>query len=77
MDLNDFITGAESGGMLLKEPSGKLPIVAIICVVALIVSAWIFFLATHDLAKINYRRKVQKNIQNPTVVTNQQSRGSR
>ena len=42
------------------EPGNKLPIVAFICIAALILSGWLFFLATDELAGINHRRKKNK-----------------
>ena len=35
----------------------RLPIVAFASVVLLIAAGWLFFLATYELAKVNYERK--------------------
>ncbi|HEX7860144.1 MAG TPA: hypothetical protein VF773_07465 [Verrucomicrobiae bacterium] len=44
-----------------REPTNKLPIVALICVAVLLLSGWLFFLATDELAGINYRRKTNNS----------------
>jgi hypothetical protein len=53
------------------EPANKLPIVALLCIAALILSGWLFFLATDELARINYRRKNNKPPPQTTPVQNQ------
>lgn len=44
------------------DSANKLPIVALICIAVLLLSGWLFFLATDELATVNFQRKQNQRL---------------